>query len=182
MIRNKNGFSVVQILVAVILAVGILVGGFILIKSFNKTKGIATETGTKGSGGDLTDSLSAPAPAFDFSVSPIEAVNLSTFNVSPTLGSNSFSNIKSDTNISYTGNTNLNTPTVTLTAPTNYNIQTPTVPEIPANVNTNTGANTNTNTGGNVDCSQFSSVPSCSYVGAAGSAGYEACKQCYPNK
>lgn len=33
-----------------------------------------------------------------------------------------------------------------------------------------------------VDCSMFAAPPSCSYVGAPGSQGYEACKQCYPNK
>jgi hypothetical protein len=33
-----------------------------------------------------------------------------------------------------------------------------------------------------IDCSQFSSVPSCSYVGSTGSTAYDICKQCFPNK
>jgi hypothetical protein len=179
MIRNRKGFSVVQILIAVILAVGVLVGGFIIIKSFSKSKEIAQETELKGTGGDLTEELSAPAPSFDFSVSPLKAINLSTFNINSNLGSTTFSNIKTDTKISYTGSTNLTTPTVTLTVPTTFNIEAPAIPTAPTNTNTST----NTNTGATgPDCSQFSAVPSCSYVGASGTSAYETCKQCYPNK
>lgn len=33
-----------------------------------------------------------------------------------------------------------------------------------------------------IDCSPFTQVPSCSYVGSSDSQNYKYCKQCYPNK
>jgi hypothetical protein len=177
--QDQKGFVLIQIVIAVVLAVAIIVGGFFAFKTFQTKRGEAPEK-ESAVGEQEIENISAPTPLFDFSVSPIKEIQLSTFNLGQASPGLAFTNLSLDTKIGYTGNTNLNTPTITLTAPTNFNITTPTAPV--TNTNTNVNTNTNTNTSPAVDCSQFSSVPSCSYVGAVGSEGYEACKQCYPNK
>jgi len=175
--QDQKGFALIQIVIAVVLAVVIIVGGFFAFKTFETKRGEAPEK--EGVVGEQ-EIENISVPSFDFSLSPIKEIQLSTFNLGQASSGLAFTNLSLDTKIGYTGNTNLNTPTVTLTAPTNFNITTPTASA--TNTNTNVNTNTNTNAGPAVDCSQFSSVPSCSYVGAAGSEGYEACKQCYPNK
>lgn len=181
--KNQKGFAIIQIVIAVLAALAIIIGGFFAIKFLARP---AEKEGTVPTAEERVtekaiEDLSAPAPAFDFSVSPIKDIKLSTFNLNPTLPGNVFSNLSLDTKISYTGTISLSSPTVSLTAPMNFNIKTST--EQPSNnVNTNVNVNTNTNTAPSIDCSQFSTVPSCSYVGALGSSAYESCKQCYPDK
>ena len=128
----------------------------------------------------------------DFSLSPMPDLEISSFNIPmPELtGSGSFSNIKVNSDFSYTGDVKLSAPSydfnvaVPTGIPTNIPTTAPTSTGAPASVPTTTPTSVPTQTGApagqSTDCSSFAAVPSCSMVG--GGEAYNLCKQCFPNK
>lgn len=124
----------------------------------------------------------------DFSLSPMPALDLSSFNVPmPQLtGAGSLSEIKVNSDFSYNGDVKLSAPSYefNVAIPSTAPASVPSVTGAPANIPTvapSVGATPTTGSAApTVDCSQFSSVPSCSVVG--GGEAYNICKQCFPNK
>jgi len=124
----------------------------------------------------------------DFSLSPMPALDISSFNIPmPQLtGAGSLSGIKVNSNFSYNGDVKLSAPSYefNVAIPSVAASSVPAATGAPANIPTSApsagAAPTTGSAAPAVDCSQFSSVPSCSVVG--GGEAYSLCKQCFPNK
>jgi hypothetical protein len=163
--KSKNGLAG---LIAIIIAVALIIGGgaYLLIKKFSGQKVAEIEKTIEDIGASIED-IGASIPKLDFSLSPLPDLNVSALNVAaPQLPvSNVFSAPSVNSDFSYKPDVNISVPSPQI------DIQIPSIP-------------TGVPSGGQpqIDCSQFASVPSCSFVGAAGSQAYEACKQCFPNK
>jgi hypothetical protein len=140
------------------------------------------------------NAIKVKIPIFDLSSSPIPNLVLSPLNLMiPQLpGKGLLSNFSVDKNVGYQGGgVNIEMPEIDVSKYMPSNIpsgssagsqgssappsNTPTTPDTSVPPATTPPAPV-------VDCSQFASVPSCSYTGAPGSDGYEACKKCYPSK
>ncbi len=159
----------------------------------NETAGETGETGSTEVAGAVSD-IEVPVPEMNFSSSPLPDLSVSSLNVSVAQIStgNIFSAPSVDSDFSYKSDVKISAPNPVINfempsipiptgIPGNVNIPsgTPSVP--PANIPT-VAAQPSVTGQPQTDCSQFASVPACSYVGAPGSQGYEACKQCYPSK
>lgn len=157
--KSKNGSAglIAIIIVAVLAAVGGAVYFFVF-----KSSGKGTEK--------LLDAFNITTPAVDFSLSPIPELNISSLNVStPNLpSSNIFPGLSVDSDFSYTQDVDFATPDVQYT--------------LPSYQASSQSSDSESQDQPLIDCSAFSSTPSCSFVGAPGSTAYEACKQCYPDK
>ncbi len=107
------------------------------------------------------EDIAVSMPDLDFSGSPLPDLNVSSLNVAaPQIPTNNiFSAPSVNSDFSYSPNIDISVP----------------VPQINIELPPSGGQP-------QIDCSAFSSVPACSYTGVPGSAGYEACKKCYPNK
>jgi len=128
----------------------------------------------------------------DFSLSPMPALDISSFNIPmPELtGEGSFSGIKVNSDFSYTGEVKLSAPSyefnvsipsgVPTTLPTGAPASTGAPATVPTTTSTSAPAQTGAPAGQTTDCSAFSATPSCSVVG--GGEAYTLCKQCFPNK
>jgi len=165
--QNKKGFS--AIIIVVIVAVLAAIGGAIYFFAF-KSSGTGAETSL--------DALNITTPAVDFSLSPIPKLNVSSLNVSaPDLpSSNIFPGFSVDSDFSYSQDVNFAIPDVQYTLPS-YE-----APSQSSDGQSSGQQGSESQGQPSIDCSAFSSAPSCSFVGAPGSTAYEACKQCYPAK
>lgn len=177
---QKGAISIVAIVILFLL---IGAGGYFVTRSTPKRQAEKTEQA-------IAD-IGVSVPDMDFSSSPLPDLKVSSFNVDvpqfPT--ASVFSAPTIDANFSY--------------APENLDISVPSasagfeMPAMPANIPAlpkgvrmppgipSGGAPSAPGAGGGapqIDCSVFAAPPSCSFVGAPGSPGYEACKKCYPNK
>ena len=167
-INSKNGWT--GLLVIIVVAAAIIAGGaYLLLKKSPEQKTAETEK--------TIEDIGASIPKLDFSLSPLPDLNVSALNIAaPQLpvSSNIFSAPSVNTDFSYKPNVEISVPIP------QFDIQIPSTPSTPK------GGEISVPPSGTpqpqVDCSAFASVPNCSYVGASGSSGYEACKQCYPNK
>ncbi len=165
-IANLN-ISKVQLLAAIIVAGLVIVGGVIYFISGNKNI-IPQQTAKVPEEKDLMAGVEVSAPAFDFSVSPLNAVDLSAFNLSPSLTSDLFSAPGVSATVSYASSVSLALPSVNLTMPTDFNIEQsapPTQETTPSQGQVNAS-----------NCAQFSAVPSCTYVSDPN--GQTLCNQC----
>jgi len=175
------------VLIIIVVAL-LIVGGtvyFAVLKKSPAEQDAAQKTETeqkKAEAEKAVDDVSVEVPSLDLSGSPMPNLELSALNVSaPDAGmGNVFSSgVFVDSNFSAAADTTIAAPELKLDIPTM------TQPEIPSGGTQPSPAPSEQPSGGtqpSVDCSQFSAVPSCSYVGGAGSPGYTACKQCFPNK
>ena len=124
----------------------------------------------------------------DLALSSMPDLNLSSFglDVPQLAGLNIFSGIAVDSDFSYKGETKLSAPSYDL------NVSVSDIP-VSSSAPSSTGApavtgapastpmpSASSQSGQSTDCSQFTSVPSCSMVG--GGTAYDLCKQCFPNK
>jgi hypothetical protein len=179
-----KGFA--NLIVMIIVAVLVIGGGAYLVLKQSPTQKVTQVE-------SAVNDISVSVPSLDFSSSPVPDLNVSALNVgAPQISTgNIFSAPSVNTNFSYNANVDIAMPTVSA-SDLNF-----TMPSIPTNISTgnqpiipNGGAPTSVPpsgatqpTGGgqpSVDCSQFASVPSCSYIGDPN--GNAACKQCFPNK
>ena len=172
--QNKlhyRGFS--AIIALIILAVIIVVGAVAYYLATNKP-----QVGDPLIKDELRD-LSVLAPEFDMSVSPLQKLNMSSLNLnSPNLPTDFFSGMSLDTKINTaSSNTAIKMPVINFSYTPSAQSQAPQIPSTP-----NPGTQPPSGGQQGADCSSFSSVPSCSYVGATGSDAYNACKSCYPSK
>jgi len=116
------------------------------------------------------DELTVGAPTMDFSVSPMGELGLSGFDLGNDVAGDLFGNVGVNSDFSYTGSLTPASPTVQLTAPTDYNVAAPAQEQPPEEEQSASQANA-------ANCAQFSSVPSCSYVtDPNGRTLCEACK------
>jgi len=103
------------------------------------------------------DELTIGDPGMDFSVSPLGELGLSGFDLGGGVSGDLFGNIGVDSDLDYDGDLTLDLPTVQLTAPTDFDIETPAEEQPSEGEQSQSQANA-------ANCAQFSSVPSCSYV------------------
>ena len=136
-------------------------------------------------GEQAVDSVSIEAPKVDISLSPLPNLEISSLNLTvPDMPSANklVPNISLNTDFSAgIPSVDLQTPTVDFKMPDIGSLLKQSAPQIPTNIPTKENAGS-PSSAPQIDCGQFSSVPSCSFVGAPGSQGYEACKNCFPNK
>lgn len=195
----RGAIGVVALIIVILLIIGVGVYMYMSktpAQKIGETGQTGTEAGTAaGDTGTTVSGIEVSVPDLVFSSSPLSDLKVSALNVSvaqiPT--NNIFSAPEVNTDFSYKTDLNIPMPNPVI------NFQMPAIPaNIPGNGNapvvtplvvipsappviTPTPGPTGT-AQPQVDCSQFSAVPACSYVGAPGSQGYESCKQCYPNK
>ncbi len=176
MFKSKNGSA--KLIIIIIAVVLIVAGGaYLLIKKPFGQKVSETEK--------AIEDIGASIPKLDFSLSPLPDLNVSSLNIAaPQLPvSNVFSAPSVNSDFSYNPEVDISVPT------SQINIQIPSIStgqQIPSSG----GDSSVPSTGGapsgteqpQIDCSQFASVPNCSFVGSVGSQAYEICKQCFPNK
>ncbi|MFA6322812.1 MAG: hypothetical protein WCX71_05090 [Candidatus Buchananbacteria bacterium] len=185
-LKKQRGFVniIIIIVVALIILAASGLGYYFIIKKTAKLSG-----GNQDQTPVAVQAVTVEAPNFDFKLSPMPTLDISSVNLSaPNMpGNRIFPNFAVDSNFSYTGDTSIATPSFTfdVAAPTGMKVPSnipsapatqdePAAPDLPSNQ-----ADSQT---GSTDCAQFTAVPSCSYVGGAGTPGYEACKKCYPQK
>jgi hypothetical protein len=184
-LKDNRGIAPL-IIVAIIAAALIIVGGGIYLIFINSPTQKAIRGASKAQ--NAIDKIGSAIPDLNFSQSPLPDLNSSSLNVTAAslVGGNIFTAPSVNTDFSYDASSiNIAVPSVDASDINFSNIPT----GIPSGAQ---GSSQQQSTGGSAtgqqggasttDCSQFASVPSCSYVGAAGSQGYELCKQCYPNK
>jgi hypothetical protein len=187
--KNKNNFKkgfvgLIPLIIAAILIIG--GGSYFVLKKSPAQKNAQVE--------NTVGDIGASVPDLNFTNSPLPDLNISSLNVG-SVGSkvsNIFSAPSVNTDFSYNSNIDIKVPTVSAS---DLNIQIPTIntsaPTSNQSSSQNTGAPTSVPQSGGtqpssgtsepeVDCSQFASVPSCSYIGDPN--GNAACKKCYPNK
>ena len=187
--------GIAPILIAVIIAF-LLGTGAIIYKNKNSTPMIKTDTGESRpmtAGEQAVDSVSIEAPKLDISLSPLPNLEISSFNLTvPDMPSANklVPNISVNTDFSASvPSVDLQTPTVDFKMPNIGSLLKQSAPQIPTNIPSSDPTSVIPETQGSApagtpetDCSVFAQVPSCSFVGAPGSQGYEACKNCFPNK
>jgi len=192
-IGSTRGAAALLAIVAVVLLI-IGAGAYFLTQKTpaEKNNGIAKNAGGVESpgGAENVPDIGVSVPKLDFSSSPLSDLNVSSLNVAVKQVStgNIFSAPSINTDFSYKPVLNISMPNPTI------DFQ---MPAIPANIPAGGSIPSVTPSSApavapssapsvtgqpQIDCSAFSTVPSCSYTGAPGSEGYEACKQCYPNK
>lgn len=166
-IANLN-ISKVQLLIVIVIVSGLAIAGGVLYL-FSGNKSFAPgQTAKVSEEKDLVAGVEVSAPDFDFSVSPLNAIELSALNLSPGLSSDLFSTSGASSTLNYSNSANLTLPTISLTMPTNFNIE-ESVP--PTQETTPTQSQVNAS-----NCAQFSAVPSCTYVPDPN--GQTLCNQC----
>jgi len=117
------------------------------------------------------DGLKVSAPSLDFSVSPLGESGVAPFDLGEEVSGDLYSDVSVKTDFS-AGSVSLSQPSVSLTAPTDFNVQAPSTP--PSGGGQGSGGSAPS-----VDaasCAQFSGVPSCSYVSDPN--GQALCSQC----
>jgi hypothetical protein len=184
-LKDNRGIAPL-IIVAVVAIIAVLAGGGIYLAA-KKSPEQKKAQGLSNAQNSI-DQVGVSILDLNFSQSPLPDLKISALNVSaPNLnsGGNIFTAPSVNANFSYDASSiNISTPSVS-----SYNIKMPTMPTVPVQ-NQQPPASQQPPadpTGGqqgpsSADCAQFAAPPSCSYVGAPGSQGYELCKQCYPNK
>jgi len=178
--QNNNEKGIAPIIVAVIVGLVLIFGGAVYFALFKESPEItkkdqlATQEEKKTESEKSVEGISVDMPSFDLSASPLPDLDSSAFNVSSSdlPGGNVFSDISVNTDFSPNVDTSIKTPEIQL------NITAPVVQQPPSGQQPTPSGSQQPQ----VDCSQFSAAPYCSYVGAPGSQSYDACKQCFPNK
>ena len=184
--KNQAGFLNIIIIVAIAITFLVALGGGIYLMTKNKAvqKNQVDTAPVEGQAPEAIQDVTVEDLGFDFKLSPMPSLNVSSVNLSaPAMpGSRMFPNFTVNSNFNYTGDTSIKTPSFTFDVPVPeelMNVPTaPPPPTIPTAPTTPPAGQT----GQSTDCAQFASVPSCSLVGAVGTAGYEACKICFPSK
>lgn len=183
---GNRGLAPLILIIIIVVALAALGGGYFAVRStpLGAKLGLKPATSEKGlagettAGGDAIDNLSVTAPVFDYSTSTLPELKLSAANPGApgaVSTSNLFPSLSLDTDFDYSLNLNVALPTVefdvTPAAPAG---ETPAAPdgEQPADGGSQGGTTPSAS-----NCAQFSSVPSCSYVGDPnGKTLCEACK------
>ena len=169
--KNKNltrgSVTLIAIIIAAVLVIG--VGVYMLVKKSSPAQKTAEVD-------KAIEDIGVSIPDLNFSASPLPDLNISSLNITaPQIPTNNvFSAPSINTDFSYKPNVEISVPTP------QFDIKIPSTPSTPKGGETSAPPTGTTQP--QVDCSAFVSVPNCSYVGASGSSGYEACKTCYPNK
>lgn len=189
---TRGSAGLIAVIVVVLLIIG--AGAYMFMKKApagnnNETAKTAGGAGSPG-GVETIPDIGVSVPKMDFSSSPLSDLNVSSLNVAvkqvPT--SNIFSAPSVNADFSYKPDLNISMPNPTIdfqmpaipaSTPAGENIPSSTPSSAPAVTPSSAPSVTGQP---QVDCSMFSAVPACSYVGAPDSQGYEACKQCFPNK
>lgn len=180
--NNQSGLAPIAVVLAAVLALA-LAGGYWWWSKSPSHQASKNE--------EAINDLKVEKLNMQINLSPLPSLDLSSFNlpVASLGGLNIFSGVAVDTDFSYKGEVKLNTPSYEL----NVSVPTGDAAEIPASASsavqsgsapsatpTSAPSQTGAPAGQGTDCSQFSSVPSCSMVG--GGQAYELCKQCFPSK
>jgi len=175
-LKNQKGFQAIIIIVAIALVIMAVagVGGYYLLKNKNAPKDQSAAATTEAAP-QAVDDINVTGPDLDFKFSPLPALGISTVKLDlPAMpASNLAADVAVNSDFSYTGDTDLESPAIV------FDVATPDFSAVP---DTSDSAAPDTADQPSTDCGQFSAVPSCSYVGAPGSQGYELCKTCYPSK
>lgn len=190
---TKGAIALMPIIIVILLVIGAGAAYIYINKSpadkINEEGETAGENSSAENIGDASG-IEVSVPELNFSASPLGDLEVSSLNVSVAQisTSNIFSAPTVDSDFSFSSDVNIPMPAPAI------DFQMPSIPtNISGGVNIPSGAPSAppdvipTASPASIgqpqtDCSVFSSVPSCSYTGAPGSQGYEACKQCYPNK
>lgn len=163
--------------IIIILIIVLMAGGAVYFLTGKKIPGIG------GGTEKALEELSVTAPEVDMSLSPLPKLNVSSFNLSsPQLPANNiFSGFSVDADFSYSGNLDISTPSIQITAPTIPtgvpSAQAPSSPsteqpvEQPAQQSSQGAVNAS-------NCAAFSAVPSSQYCSMTGASGQALCEQC----
>lgn len=173
MTTNKAGVAKPVVIGAV--AIGLLlvagVAWLLVTTVFQPSQKAGTGSQAMTVGQEL-DGLKVSAPSLDFSVSPLGESGVSAFDLGEEVSSDLYDDVSVNTDFS-AGSVSLSQPSVSLSAPTDFNVQAPSAPA------SGTDQGSSGSSAPSVDaasCAQFSGVPSCSYVSDPN--GQALCNQC----
>lgn len=176
--RNQKGLAPV-VIILIILAVLVIGGGvyYFSTKSGSTSKNSQAENKTAKSLADIK----VGDLKLDFALSPIPALKASAFNVTtPNLSfGNTFTGLNVDSNFDYQGKVDIAAPDMpAITIPSGAPASVPSAPPAGSGSATAPPADQGGGQGSQpaVDCSQFQSVPNCSYVPANVQAICQQCK------